>query len=724
MGKRPLLFFIMLILNGIAFSQESETDSILPPPAENIPQKAIDSTFVTYYRASFDSIFLAAPKVIDTATFNANDFDILNRDRTIYSTLCNTGYAHKSMRFAYSDKVGFDMELPSYSAFIKTKEKMESYVSVLPYSEARYVMTIGNKEQHLNVKFGRQFARRFYISFAFNTEISPGVFQRCQTNNNYFWINAHYTTENQRYGVMAYWYRNKLDMQENGGIVRDEDFISHTESDFNVININLAQASNYIKVSGAGLEHYFNLLSSTVNVKRESDSTQVSDNLFITDSITTDSIISNSIVMDSIITDSIVMDSIVMDSLTMDSIAFDSIQPVRDTIQPAAQNEQFETVARKFTLGRICHKFDYQRNQLFFNESSPGASFYQPFAIDTLLLPNKTTDTTIVQSITNKLNWNSLGYQKYNDDVPFFIFAGIEQGIYKIKHYDYLEGEMSPERNFNQFGINGGIIINLFKSTRVSGKAKLITLGYQIGDFDINGEWRQFLGTSNKNFGKLTFSIDVKRQSASWFEESYTSNHFRWENDFNAATYLNFGAAYQYKAFSVGVKQTSINNLIYFGLQARPEQLDDFCSIREAFGSFHFNLRRFEFDGFASLQKASNEEVIHLPLFLGKFKFSYSQPIFHNAATLQPSLTIQYFTKYYADAYMPALRTFHLQNQVKIGDFPYIDLALAIKVKRANVYVAYTNMFLLTGNYDAFIAPHYPMRGSRFFIGFNWRLFN
>ena len=33
-------------------------------------------------------------------------------------------------------------------------------------------------------------------------------------------------------------------------------------------------------------------------------------------------------------------------------------------------------------------------------------------------------------------------------------------------------------------------------------------------------------------------------------------------------------------------------------------------------------------------------------------------------------------------------------------------------------------MFLLTGNYNSFIAPHYPMRDSRIFIGVNWRLFN
>ena len=165
-------------------------------------------------------------------------------------------------------------------------------------------------------------------------------------------------------------------------------------------------------------------------------------------------------------------------------------------------------------------------------------------------------------------------------------------------------------------------------------------------------------------------------------------------------------------------------NLIYFGTDARPTQYDDIFSVREAYFSFYQSLGRFELEGFASLQKSSNEEVMHLPLLLGQLKVGYSQPIFHKAATLLPSLTVRYFTKYYADAYMPATRTFYLQNEVEIGNFPFIDLAVALKVKKAHIFLTYNNMFLLTGNYDAFIAPHYPMRSSKIYIGINWRLFN
>ena len=563
---------------------------------------------------------------------------------------------------------------------------MVSYQSVLPYSEIRYLMTTADKEQHLNVRFGRQFSPRLFVSFAFNSDLSPGVFKNCQSLNNYFWVNAHYFTKDNRYGVMAYYYRNKLEMGENGGIVNDENYISHTESDNSVINVNLSTATNFVVSSGIGFEHYFNLLpQKKVTTIKETAPVENDSTSFLA----------------------------IADSLTIDSLLIDSLSHQK-VIQ--------ETTVRKFTLGRICHSFSYLNNKLCYNETSPTAAFYQPF--DTLLNQTKSTDTTLVRAIRNSLKWSSLGYQKYNDDIPFYVYAGLSHGFYNVKLFDYIKGETMPLRSFNQLSVNGGIIINLFKSTRITGHGELITLGYQIGDFDLKGQWKQFLGTSSKNFGQAIFDVELKRQSANWFEESYSSNHFRWENDFKAATYLTFNLKYNFKNYTIGVKQTSIANLIYFGTDARPAQNEGMFSIREAYLSFYQKLWRFEFEGSASLQKSSNEEVMHLPLLQGRLKIGYSQPVFHKAAILHPSIAVRYFTKYYADAYMPATRIFHLQNEVQIGNFPFIDLTLAIKVKKAHIYLAYSNMFLLTGNYNSFIAPHYPMRDSRIFIGVNWRLFN
>ena len=682
--------FILFIINLLGFSQNPIQDSIAPKKTSPTPSQPIDSTFVTYNAYQFDSIFLNASKVVDTTTFHAADFDYLQHGTTIYSTLSNTGMAHKSMRFSHLHHIGFNMALPAFSALMQNEDNMISYQSVLPYSEIRYLMTVGNQEQHFHVRFGRQVTPRLLISFAFDTDYAPATFINNKTINNSFWVNAKYITKNERYGVGAYWYRNKLEMGENGGIVNDENYTSHTEMDNSVIPVNLNNATNFIVSSGIGFEQYFNLLSKkTIKIKEEPI------------------LVEN----DSISPLPPLNDSITIDTLTMDSIKSTVIQ---DVVQ--------ETKDRKFTLGRICHSFSFLNNKLYYNETSPSAAFYQPF--DTLMNSTKSTDTTLVSAFKNSLKWSSLGYQKYNDDIPFYLYAGITHGFYKVKHFDYIEGETELSRNYNQLSVNGGIIVNLFKSTRITGQGELITLGYQIGDFDLKGQWKQFIGNTSKNYGFATFNAELKRQSASWFEEYYTSNHFRWENDFKAATYLTFDLKYSYRNYSIGLKQTTISNLIYFGTDARPTQHDDIFSIREAYLSFYQSLGRFELEGFASLQKSSNEEVMHLPLLLGQLKIGYSQAIFHNAATLHPCLTVRYFTKYYADAYMPATRSFYLQNEVEIGNFPIIDLAVSLKVKKAHIFVVYSNMFLLTGNYDAFIAPHYPMRSSKVFIGVNWRLFN
>ena len=699
MSKRLVFVFILLITNLLGFSQNPAQDSIAPKKPSPILSRPIDSTFVTYNAYAFDSIFLKASKVVDSTTFHASQYDYLERNNTIYSTLSNSGLAHKSMRFNYLRQTGFDMTLPAFSGLMVNEDNMLSYQSVLPYSEVRYLMAIGDMEQHLHVRFGRQFTPRLLVSFAFDTDLATATFVNNKTLNNAFWVNVKYITKSERYGVSAYWYRNKLEMGENGGIVNDENYIAHTESDNTVIPVNLNNANNFIISSGIGFEHYFNLLSrKKVETKKEPVS------------VTNDSIAP-------IPTDSLALDSITIDTIVMDTHATDSI---KNTVR---QEVVQETKDRKFTLGRICHSFSFLNNKMYYNETTPSAAFYQSY--DTLHNTNKTTDTTLVRAFKNTLKWSSLGYQKYNDDIPFYVYAGLTHGFYQVRYYNYLEQELQLARNFNQLTVNGGVITNLFnKSTRITGQAELVTLGYQIGDFDIKGQWKQFIGNANKNYGVATFDVDFKRQSANWFEESYYSNHFRWENDFKAATYLSFDLKYSYKSYCIGVKQTTISNLIYFGTDARPTQFDGTFSVREAYLSFYQKLWRFDLEGFVSLQKPSNEEVMHLPLLLGQLKFGYSQPIFHKAATLHPNITVRYFTRYYADAYMPATRTFYLQNEVQIGNFPFIDISLALKVKKAHIFVTYNNLFLLTGNYDDFITPHYPMRTSKVYIGINWRLFN
>ena len=377
---------------------------------------------------------------------------------------------------------------------------------------------------------------------------------------------------------------------------------------------------------------------------------------------------------------------------------------------------------RKIGFGRISYSFDYQRNRYLYKDNEPTSAFYADF--DQVLNPDKTHDSTSFYTIKNEISWNSLSYGKYSNDIPFYLTFGVEHNYTHHDGYkDIITGEQFSETDFQNIRAKAGIIINLFKSTRITGKGELILNDYHAGDFILNGQWKQFLGTYKKNFGALVFDANLSRQSADWFEEAYYSNNFRWQNDFSPATYLRLRGAYETRWLSIGLKQTTIDHYIYFGYDAKPAQFTGTLNITTAFAKLNIHLKHFEIGGIASMQMPDNEDVIHLPSFYGKLKFGWDITLVKGISIMQPAIVINYFTEYYADAYMPATRTFYLQNDVKIGNYPYLDFYLTFKLKRANIFVGYTNIYSLSKDYRYFTTPHYPMRDSRFIFGLKWRLY-
>ena len=377
---------------------------------------------------------------------------------------------------------------------------------------------------------------------------------------------------------------------------------------------------------------------------------------------------------------------------------------------------------RKVNVGRINHHFVYQRNSYVYEDNKPLSSFYKQY--DSVLDSLKTSDSVYFHTIKNVLYWNSLGYNKYNDDIPFYLTLGIEHNLTNHAGYwDYRTHQRFNEQKFSNLRANAGIIINLFGTTKITGKAEIITSGYHSGDFFIEGQWKQYFGNSKKNLGALKFGVNLNRQSPDWFEEYYYSNNFRWNNAFAPSTSLLINGSYELPFLTIGFKQTTIDNYIYFGLDAKPKQYSDVLSVSSLYSTFKLILNKFEMIGFASLQTTNNEDVLHIPSFQAKLKVAYNITLVKNNSMMQPSIAVKYFTKYYADAYMPALRTFYLQNEVQIGNFPYIDLCVTFKIKRANIYVLYTNMYSLTNDNRYLTTPHYPMRDSRLCFGINWRLY-
>ena len=615
-------------------------DTTLLSENDSIP---IDSTLVRYFYNSLDNQQLGAVKVWDTTTLTAPFYDPTNPLIEYYQELSNSGHAHNNLEFPFPTFIGFNSYLPSYDKFIVTKDKVFYPVVYQPFTEISYMMG-SKKEQHLNVIFCRELLPRFYITLNFNIDFAPSVYQRSYAQNHYFIGNFRWNTKNGRYGVNGYYFTNKIDVMENGGITADSLFVDHIYDDKSVIPVNLMGASNLLKVSGFGVNQYFVLRSS--DIKSE----------------------------------------------------------------------------KKIGFGRICYSFDYQRNRYLYKDSYPTSDFFAGY--DQVLNSEQTYDSLTFYTIKNEISWNSLSYGKYNDDIPFYLTFGAEHNYSHHNGYkDIITGDNFSDVNFQNIRAKAGIIINLFKSTRITGRGELILNDYHAGDFILDGQWKQFLGTYKKNYGALVFNANLSRQSADWFEEAYYSNNFRWQNDFSPSTYMRLRGLYETRWFSIGLKQTTIDHYIYFGTNAKPTQYTGTLNITSAFANFNVKLWHFEIGGVASMQIADNEDVVHLPLFYGKLKFGWDITLVKGVSMMQPAFVINYFTEYYADAYMPATRVFYLQNDVKIGNYPFLDFYITFKLKRANIFVGYTNIYSLSKDNRYFTTPHYPMRDSKWFLGVKWRLY-
>lgn len=612
----------------------------------------VDSTHVKYFYNNFNNYTLGNIEEIDTTTLLTSYYSPLDKKFSLYQTLSNSGLANKKLTLSYPFTTGLNPMIKAFSSNIRTKDNILFPIIHQPFSDIKYMMG-GNKEQHLEILFSREFIPNLFITLNYDIDFSPGIYKRTKTHNSFFDGNIRYNTKNNRYGITGYYFLNKLDLQENGGIVNDSIFNNNIETDRSIIDVNLNNATNLIKVSGFGINQYFNILSP--NKKTKEDTTTIYKN-------------------------------------------------------------------RKIDIGRINYAFNYQSNHAVYQDEDPISIFYHNY--DKVLDSTHTFDSVYFHTIENELYWNTLGYKKYNNDIPFYLSFGIKHSFtYHAGFRDYNTNEWFNKQRLSNLSANADIIINLFKSTRISGNSEIITNGYHAGDFVINGQWKQFLGTYKKNIGALTFNVNLNRQSADWFEEYYYSNNFRWDNNFDPTTTLILQGSYELPFLTIGIKNTTINNYIYFGTNVKPEQHSGALNISSLYSTFDVKINKFEFVGFASLQATDNNDIIHIPNFQAKAKFAYNITLVKNISMMQPSIIINYFTEYYADAYMPALRTFYLQNDTKVGNFPYIDLCVTFKIKRANIFVQYTNMYSLTKDYRYYTTPHYPMRDSRFCFGVKWRLY-
>lgn len=135
------------------------------------------------------------------------------------------------------------------------------------------------------------------------------------------------------------------------------------------------------------------------------------------------------------------------------------------------------------------------------------------------------------------------------------------------------------------------------------------------------------------------------------------------------------------------------------------------------------NLGKFSVSTQLLWQKASAPQFIHLPDLSARMVISYRMVV-SKVLFVQFGADTRYNTAYYADAYQPATGLFYLQNEKKLGNYPYIDAFANLKLKRTRVFFQYINVGALVLNQPYFTSLHHPMNGPTFRLGVSWSFYN
>ncbi|MGE5393468.1 MAG: putative porin [Candidatus Saccharibacteria bacterium] len=360
------------------------------------------------------------------------------------------------------------------------------------------------------------------------------------------------------------------------------------------------------------------------------------------------------------------------------------------------------------------HSFEYSGNRRSFVAEPRDTSFFASTINKALRV-----DSTTYNRITNIFQIKT--YEAPDRKYTFGkrVYIGNDQMWYKFS----VPASYFPQKLTNTF-VGGGIFRNEGKFWQWEADGRFYMTGYRAGQTELSGSVNKPLRIG-RDTTSLRIEGSIKSLKPEYYDQYFYSNHFEWQNNFSNINEVRLGGSIrsqEYKA-NVGANYALIGNYIYNNEQALPTQASGELMVLSAYANKDFDSRHWLVRTQVLAQKASNEDYIHLPALAGFVSINY-RTIWSKVMYTQLGIDTRYNTSFYADAYQPGTARFYLQNQQKIGNYPYVDLHVNMKLKRTRFFFRMMNVGsgLLGNNY--FLAPDYPYYRRTFRIGLAWSFYD
>lgn len=393
---------------------------------------------------------------------------------------------------------------------------------------------------------------------------------------------------------------------------------------------------------------------------------------------------------------------------------------VGKTVESEADTSEF---VKEIFIPRVgfIHEFELSGNKRKFTKENSANFFDQAYINGTF-----TNDSVKYTRLTNlfQIKFYEAPDRKYTFGKRAYI--GHDNLRYHSSTQLYhmaVKNSDTPTQFTNTF-VGGGIFRNEGKFWQWEANGRIYLTGYRAGQTELNGMINKPL-----KIGRDTTSLHIegslKTLVPEYFDQYFFSNHFQWRNNFDNINEMTIRSSIHSQAYktTIGVNYSLIGNYIYNNASALPAQAGSELLILSAYLNKDFESKHWLIRSQFLIQKANNDSYVHLPAFAGFVSLNY-RTLWSKVLHTQLGIDTRYNSAFYADAYEPATARFYLQNEQRIGNYPYIDLHANLKLKRTRFFFILMNAASGFAGENYYVAPNYPYYRRTFRIGVAWSFYD
>lgn len=633
-----------------------------PPTFPQVWMPLQDSIGVMAYTWHADSVNYRRLHFVDTLNHNSGLYSPFKALGHPYMNLGIVGSAAQSHLYAPQLSQGFNVGIHAFDAFLWQPSHFNIIKTKNPYTNLMYVMGSKN-ENALKVQHAQSFlSQRIGFQLDFILFDHLGAYTRQHSDVKNFKIGLHYHTANFRYHVAAYYYHSTLNLQENGGLVDNSSFEEGSQSNKEVIPINLNEAESKIKRGGVAVQQHFFLSKTPKDISHIPDTNEKDYGAYVVKHFK------------------------------------------KPYVEPVSH------------MGKLSHLFNYQRDIMRYQDHDQLSALYAGVPYYYTEDSTRFFDSISLSKVQNELRYsNGDVTDKATHPRWLNFYAGL-----RLEHYDYKQATKTSalQKNIMAYALTGGLFLNFSQHLSLGAKTHYYVANYMGGNYLLNSyanvKWPRV---------QARFALLLSRDNAPWMMQSFASSRFTWQQALSAVDVQKISAELQIYSSRLQLHISNVNNYCYYDTAMLPQQHASMLQHILLRWDNTLTWRHWGLDMSAAYQLSSQSDVLRVPSLWGGLKLYFSHPLFQNKLHLEVGVENAYYTKYKADAWMPALRAFHLQDKQEIGGYLLSDVYVNAKVGKARLFLRYDhfNAAFMGNNY--FSAVRYPAQQASFRFGVHWILF-